>query len=160
MSTTHFTPAFYSNPFIGAIPADTADNLLYGFAMLRKLNCENWEHDEAMGLYRMFEAMHGAAHHLRLALPTQDMPNTVEVAYAKASGCSPEAIRQMALNELADSLKRGEPDATEAVAHLKAVAERMGCTVEEAAHYATERGLKENCSPRREKGRETHSLSA
>lgn len=49
MSNDHFTPAvtpdFYANPFIGAIPADTADNLIYGCALLRKLDCSGWDHD-------------------------------------------------------------------------------------------------------------------
>lgn len=151
MSNTHFTPSFYGNPFIGAIPADTADNLIYGCALLRKLDCTNWDSDESMGMYRLFEAMHGAAHHLRMALPTNDP--TVEIPlsddeaarikdHATAAGCTPaEALRKLALNEFAKRLRRGDPEAVEADASLKAVAERMGCTVEEAVGHAVKRGL-------------------
>lgn len=152
MSNTHFTPAFYGNPFIGAIPADTADNLIYGCALLRKLDCSGWDHDEAMGLYRIFEAMHGAAHHLRYALPTND-PGAVEIPlsdadaarikdHADRSGCSPEEmVRHLALAEFAARLATGDPEATEAAGNLKPIAERMGCTIEEAAGYAVKRGL-------------------
>lgn len=61
--------SIYRNPLIGLLPADTAENLVYASALLMKLDQSDFDHDEAMGLFRMLEAMHGAAHHLHLAIP-------------------------------------------------------------------------------------------
>ena len=75
MSNNDFTPTltFYGNPLIGLLPADTADNLIYASALLKRLDASGeWDHDASMGLFRMLDAMHGAAHHLRLALLEPD----------------------------------------------------------------------------------------
>ena len=37
MSNNDSTPAFYGNSFIGLLPGDTADNLIYGIALLLSL---------------------------------------------------------------------------------------------------------------------------
>lgn len=61
-------PSFYGNPFIGLLPGDTADYLIYGIALLKSMRPESMDHDEGMGLFRMLEALHGAAHHLSMQL--------------------------------------------------------------------------------------------
>ena len=66
--STPATPEFYGNPFIGWLPVDTADNLIYGLALLKAIRIESCDHDEGMGLFRLADALHGAAHHLRFAL--------------------------------------------------------------------------------------------
>ena len=63
------TPTFYGNPLIGLLPADTADNLIFTSALLMKMDLSEGDDDSLMGLFRLLEAMRGAAHHLRLALP-------------------------------------------------------------------------------------------
>lgn len=68
MSNNDSTPAFYGNPFIGVLSADTADNLVYGIALLKTMRPDSCDHDEGMGLFRMLEALHGAAHHLSMQL--------------------------------------------------------------------------------------------
>lgn len=56
MSNNDSTPAFYGNPFIGLLPADTADNLIYGLALLKTMRPESLDHDEGMGLFRLAES--------------------------------------------------------------------------------------------------------
>lgn len=68
MSNTDSTPKCYDNPFIGHLPADTADNLIYGLSLLKTMRPDSCDHDEAMGLFRLLEALHGAAHHLSMQL--------------------------------------------------------------------------------------------
>lgn len=79
MSNNDSTPAFYGNPFIGLLPADTADNLIYGMALLKSMRPESMDHDEGMGLFRMLDALHGAAHHLRFALKTPEESGVIEI---------------------------------------------------------------------------------
>ena len=69
MSNNDSTPSFYGNRFIGLLPVDTAENLIYGIALLKTMRPDSsGDHDEGMGLFRMLEALHGAAHHLSLQL--------------------------------------------------------------------------------------------
>jgi hypothetical protein len=68
MSSNDFTPSFYGNSFIGLLPGDTAENLIYGIVLLKSMRPESLEHDEGMGLFRLLEALHGAAHHLSMQL--------------------------------------------------------------------------------------------
>ena len=157
MSNTHFTAAtspLYVNNFIGTTPSETSERLLQGLAALSELNfATSLSTDAALGVWHIVESLRMAAHHLVMELHDPSDPDPVEVDFsddeaarikdhAKASGCTPaEAVRKLALNEFAARLRRGDPEAVEADASLKAVADRMNCTVDEAAHYAVERGL-------------------
>ena len=68
MSNPDLTPAFSANPFIGLLPEDTANNLVYGLTLLKSLRSDSLGHDEGMGLFFLLEALRCAAHKLSLQL--------------------------------------------------------------------------------------------
>lgn len=68
MSNIDSTPAISANPFIGLLPADTANNLVYGLTLLKSLRSDSVDHDEGMGLFFLLEALRAAAHKLSLQL--------------------------------------------------------------------------------------------
>lgn len=120
MSNNQFTPNLYANPLIGLIPADTAENLVYASALLMKLDQSDFDHDEAMGLFRTLEAMHAAAHHLHLALPEPVTSQPADSAIPAATDLDRPHSVWIALSE------------TTAV-KLSVIADRRAQSLEEAA---------------------------
>jgi hypothetical protein len=81
---TRITPSFYGNTFIGSSPDDTADNLIYGLALLKCLRFDACDDDIDMGLFRFAEALQGAAHHLRFSMNKSGDQDARRNAEAKA----------------------------------------------------------------------------
>ncbi len=120
MSNNQFTSNLYTNPLIGLLPADTAENLVYASALLMKLDQSDFDHDEAMGLFRALEAMRAAAHHLHLALPEPVISPPVNPAIPAATDLDrPHAVFILLTETTATQLDR--------------VADKRGQSWEEAA---------------------------